>query len=347
MQELKLGVAYHGNRLLSNVQRDMKDILEHHFNTVVHMFSHNDWDRSASVMKEIFDMTYGLGLDIWVDNWGLAGTPGDKSHFLCYYPEAHQMFSDGTVRPVNVCYNNPTFIAWVKEWIDKVHECGGRKIFWDEPVLPSDASRFACACPVCKKLYEDRYGKKMPVIPDETCFAFQEWSIAEHYREVTAYAKAKGMQNIVCVMLHGGIGISLDNLGALGELQTIDNIGCDPYWTGNPVIADKSEKVYEYVYRSTQKNLEICRRVGKDHNIWIQGFALPTGTENNVIYAAEAAYDAGARNILLWGYRGSEGNDYRSANPDRLWLAAGDAMARIQAKEHDRIIATARANLGL
>ena len=347
MQELKLGVAYHGNRLLSNAERDLKDVLNHNFNTVVHMFSHNDWDRSASVMKEIFDMTYSLGLDIWVDNWGLAGTPGDKSHFLCYHPEAHQYFSDGTMRPVNVCYNNPDFIQWVKEWIDKVYECGGRKIFWDEPVLPSDSTRFSCACPLCKKLFEERYGRKMPVIPDKDCYDFEEWSIVRHYKEVTAYSSLKGMKNIVCVMLHEGLGINLSNLGALGSLDTIDNIGSDPYWVGNKDIENSPERVYEFVYKSAVKNLDTCNSVNKDHNIWIQGFAIPHGQEDNIIYAAEAAYDAGARNIMLWGYRGSEGNDYRSQKPDLLWHKAGQAMARLQNKEYDQIIKEARKNMGL
>ncbi len=347
MKKLTLGVAYHGNRLLANAERDMKDILEHNFNTVVHMFSHNDWDRSASVMKEIFDMTYSLGLDIWVDNWGLAGTPGDKSHFLCYHPEAHQIFSDGTMRPVNVCYNNPDFILWVKEWIDKVYECGGRKIFWDEPVLPADESKFACACPVCKKLFEERYNKPMPVIPDKDCYDFQEWSIVRHLKEVTEYSAKKGMENTVCVMLQDGIGINLSNLGALGELKTIDNIGCDPYWVGNSEIENSPEKVYKYVYDATVKNLNTCEKVNKDHNIWIQGFAIPRGQEDNIIYAADAAYDAGARNILMWGYRGSEGNDYRAKNPDLLWHKAGVAMGRLQNKEYDRIINEARTNLGL
>lgn len=105
--------------------------------------------------------------------------------------------------------------------------------------------------------------------------------------------------------------------------------------------------IYEYVFKSTKKNLDTCKKVNKDHNIWIQGFAIPEGKEDSIIYAAEAAYYAGARNILFWGYRGSEGNDYRSRHPDMLWLKAGDAMARLQNAEYDRIIAEAKQKAGL
>lgn len=346
MQPLKLGVAYHGNRLLSHAEADMKDIINHHFNTVVHMFSHNDWNRSSSIMKEIFHMTEQLGLEYWVDNWGLNGTPGDTSHFLCYHPEAHQMFSNGEMRPINVCYNHESFVSWTLEWIDKVYELGGRKIFWDEPNLPSRADKFACACPVCRGLYRERYGREMPVVPDQSCYDFQVWTIVNYFRRVTAYARAKGMENIICVMLSSNIGISLDNIGELGTLDTLDNIGSDPYWLfgENPPTGPD---VYKFVYENTRKNLAVCESCGKDHNIWIQGYNNPASREEDIVYATEAAYDAGARNILLWGFRGSEGNDYRAKKPELAWRAAGDAMQRILNKERDRIAAEGRKLLGL
>lgn len=347
MQKLNLGVAYHGNRLLSHVEQDMKDIIEHHFNTVVHMFSHNDWDRHANIMKEIFDITKSYGLDFWVDNWGLGGPPGDKSHFLCYHPEAHQYYSDGEMIPVKVCLNSDAYVTWTKEWIDKVYECGARKIFWDEPHLSAKEDKFSCGCPVCKKLFKERYGKEMPVIPDADCYDFQEWSIVNYFKKVTEYSHAKGMINIVCVMLSANIGISLDNIGALGTLDSLDNIGSDPYWISSRYPERTGIETYKFVYTNTRKNLEVCEKCGKDHNIWIQGYNNPAGREEDIVYAAEAAYDAGARNILVWGFRGSEGNDYRAKNPDIAWRAAGDAMERILNKERTRIALEARKDLGL
>ena len=342
MEPLKLGVAYHSNRLFSRVEEDLKDIVAHHFNTVVHMFSHNDWDRCPSVMKDIFQATQELGLELWVDNWGLGGTPGDKSHFLCYHPEAHQYYSDGTMRPVNVCLNNEAFIAWTKEWIDKVYESGGRKIFWDEPCLPAKEDRFSCACPRCKALFKERYGREMPVKPDADCYAFQEWSIVHYFEQVTAYSHARGMENYVCVMLGGHIGISLDNIDAMGKIPTMDNIGSDPYWIHKKLTGPD---VYRYVYEKTHKNLAVSSAYGKGHNIWIQGYDNPAGCEEDIVYAAAGAYDAGARNILVWGYRGCEGNEYRSKKPEFAWRAAGDAMALLLQKERERVIAEARAGM--
>lgn len=71
MEKLKLGVAYHGNRMLNQVQADMQDIIKHNMNLVVHMFSHNDMERNKSVMKDIISATKFLGLECWIDNWGI------------------------------------------------------------------------------------------------------------------------------------------------------------------------------------------------------------------------------------------------------------------------------------
>ena len=73
VDRLRTGVAYHGNRLLRHVEEDMRDAIDHGFNLIVHMLSHNDWDRHRTVMKEIVGITHGLGLEAWLDNWGLGG----------------------------------------------------------------------------------------------------------------------------------------------------------------------------------------------------------------------------------------------------------------------------------
>ena len=50
---LKLGTAYHGGRFLHQVEQDMRDIARHNMNTVVHMYTHNDWTRRTKLMKDI------------------------------------------------------------------------------------------------------------------------------------------------------------------------------------------------------------------------------------------------------------------------------------------------------
>ena len=349
-RSLLTGVAYHGNRMPSHAREDIKEIARADMDIVVHMLSHTDWERHKNVMKDIFAMTEDAGMEVWVDNWGLGGPPGDKSHFLAYHPEAHMIFSDGEMHPSQVCLNSPVFRKFIKDWLYTVAEIGGKTIFWDEPYIPekkiavgeSTELRHCCACPTCKKLFEERYGRPMPIIPDADVEKFRTDSIVEYFADVTEYSNSLGQKNATCVMLGGQLGISLDNIDALGALPYMQNIGSDPYWYGK-----MSSDPYKFVYDSVKKNVGVCQRFEKDHNIWIQTYAVPRGREEEIIQATEAAYDAGARTILAWGYKGSESNDYRAADPERTWNTTVEAMRRIRSMERDRILAENRKKVGL
>ncbi len=344
MQPLRLGAAYHGNRMPHHARQDLLDMATHGMDLVVHMFSHTDWDRHKLVMKDILSMSEDIGLEVWVDNWGLGGPPGDKSHFLAYYPDSHMYLSNGEMDPVRACVNSPDFRRFTKEWIDTVQFIGGKTIFWDEPHLPQKTvdgkTYYGCTCPRCRKLFEERYGRPMPEIGDADTTAFGTESIVDYFREVTAYSAAKGMKNVVCVML-GTYGMSLDVVDRICSLPHMDNIGSDPYFT-SAKKADPSFSVYDFVYQGTKENLRLSTQFEKDHNIWIQTFDNPRGMEEDIITAAEAAYDAGARTILAWGYYGSESNDYAAQNAPVTWAKTCEAMQRVRNMERDRLLAENR-----
>lgn len=337
MKPLKLGVAYHGNRMPFHAEQDFREMTNHNINLVVHMLSHTDWDRHLHVMKDLVAMSEAEGLETWMDNWGLGGPPGDKSHFLAYYPDSHMYYSDGSMDPVRACLNSPDYRAWVKQWIDAVDFTGCRTIFWDEPQMPtkkaSDGRRlYTCTCPRCRRLFAERYGREMPETADDDVNEFRVQTLLDYFSEVTAYSASKGMKNVVCVMLGEHFGISLANIERFCSIDTIDNIGSDPYWVGRP------DDPYDYVYRGTKQNLEISRKCGKDHNIWIQAYNNPRGAEEDIVLAAEAAYDAGARTILAWGFYGSQSNDYAAKNAPLVWKKTCDAFERLTAFERDRIL---------
>ena len=344
LRPLRLGAAYHGNRMPKHAREDLLDMATHGMDMVVHMFSHTDWDRHKMIMKDILSMSEEAGLECWVDNWGLAGPPGDKSHFLSYYPDSHMYYSNGDMDPVRVCVNSPDFRRFTKEWIDTVHFIGGRTIFWDEPHMPQKTvggkMYYGCTCNRCRKLFEEKYHRPMPEAADADAENFGTDSIVDYFREITAYSASKGMKNVVCVML-GSYGMNLDVVDKICSLPYIDNIGSDPYWIyekrDNPELS-----VYNFVYQGAKKNIEIANRFKKDHNIWIQTFDNPRGQEEDIVVAAEAAYDAGARTIIAWGYYGSSSNDYSAKNPALTWAKTCEAMQRIRNFERDRILAENR-----
>lgn len=339
-RSLQTGVAYHGNRMLSHVREDMKRISQADMDIVVHMLSHTDWERHKTVLKDIIAITEDAGMEVWVDNWGLGGSPGDKSHFLAYCPDAHMYNSDGTMHPSQVCLNSPEYRKFVKQWLDTVAEIGGKTVFWDEPFFPTQRPKsaddkevvYTCRCPRCQKLFFERYGHEMPRYLDAEAEEFRSNTLVDYFDEITSYSASLGLYNAVCVMLHPHLGISLDTLDRICSLPHLHNVGSDPYW-----YAKKDANPYGFVYEKAKKNVEIAERFHKDHNVWIQTYNVPRGREEEIIEATAAAYDAGARTILAWGYMGSESNDYRAQNPERTWNTTVEAMARIRNEERNRI----------
>jgi hypothetical protein len=314
------------------------------------MFSHTDWERHKRIMKENFHITESYGLDVWVDNWGIGGAPGDKSHFLAYHPEAHMIYSNGEMHPYQVCLNAPSYRQFVREWLDTVAEMGGKTIFWDEPFIPTKRvdpttsgpaivpRYYCCCCDTCKKKFEERYHHPMPELLTPETEEFRTDTIVEFFTEITEYSYSLGLKNAACVMPGANLGINLDSISRICSLPHLDNIGSDPYWLSHKDL----DSVYEFVYNNTKKSITNSDSFGKDHNIWIQTYKNPMGREEEIIEATEAAYDAGARTLLAWGYRGSESNDYGAQNPERTWAVTKEAMQRVRTMERDRILAENR-----
>lgn len=136
------------------------------------------------------------------------------------------------------------------------------------------------------------------------------------------------MENIVCVMLH-----TLEETSGLAGLANIDDYGIDPYW----FPGKKNNDPYDFVYEASCEAAKKAKALGKRHHIWIQGYSIPAGYEDEIVTAYDAAYDSGARTILSWSYRGGESNTYKSENCERVWQVMGEASARIRGRYFDDI----------
>ena len=338
---LKLGTAYHCNRILRHVEEDMTDIVNHNMNLVVHMFTHNDMDRHTDVMKDIIRLSEDKGLEVWLDNWGVDDGPGDKGYITARIPQAAQEFADGT-RYFRPCYNHPDFRAFTRQWVDCVAEAGGKTVFWDEPHLTMDKEHgFACHCPNCRRLFKERFGYEMPAQLNDDVMAFRTDSIVDYFRFATDYAHSCGITNTGCIMFNAEQGISLDSIDRLLALPNFDNVGCDPYWYGR---AETPQEVYDYNYTRAKKAVTTANAFGKDHNVWLQSYAFPKGREDELLIAADAIYDAGARTIISWSFRGGESNNYRAECPDVIWNINGEVMGRLRQRHFDAMIAELRKN---
>ena len=166
----------------------------------------------------------------------------------------------------------------------------------------------------------------MPETSDEQVREFQCESMASYFEGATRYAKDLGMENIVCLMT-----VSESFTQSLMRLPAIDDVGNDPYWIGS------DNDPYGFVYEKSKLFLDTAQKFGKRSHIWLQTYANKAGFEDEIYMAAEAAYDAGARNILAWSFRGGEACDYKAENCDMVWNITGDAMRRLKDRYLDEM----------
>ena len=160
---MKLGASYFGNRIVRYVAQDMKNMVDHHCNYVIHTFSENDFHFYRGTMKEIVKVSHDAGLGVYIDPWGVGKVFGGEafSDFVMNNPQALQVLSDG--KPVGVaCLNHPDFRAFMKDWIDAAVETGADCLFWDEPhfYLPSwmggRQNTWGCLCAVCQQKFKTK-----------------------------------------------------------------------------------------------------------------------------------------------------------------------------------------------
>jgi hypothetical protein len=116
-------VSYFGNRYLDHFRRDLDEIREHGFDTVVHCVTEADREWGIKRIGELFELTREAGLSCWADPWGMAGVFGGEAHsgFLA---------SGGQVDAAD-----PGLRALLHNWVDDMAAAGAEYVFWDEPDL--------------------------------------------------------------------------------------------------------------------------------------------------------------------------------------------------------------------
>ena len=149
------------------------------------------------------------------------------------------------------------------------------------------------------------------------------------------------MKNTGCIRFEQTQGISLDSIDRIISLPHFDNIGCDPYWCN---IFTEPQDIYDYNYSKAKIAVDAANAHGKDHNIWLQSYDFPNGREDEMLIAADTLYDAGARTIISWSFRGGESNDYRAESTDKVWNLNGEIMRRLRDRYYNELIDNLRKN---
>lgn len=326
---MKLGCSYFGNRILKHVIEDMQELRDMGCTYVVHTFNENDWMFYHKQIGEIVGATKDLGMEAWIDPWGVGKVFGGESfsNFVMQNVDAMQMVSDG--KPTGcACPNNPKFRAFMRDWTDAAMETGAEVLFWDEPhfYLPGwlggRPNTWGCCCEVCKERFEASHGKPMPTVETEEVRSFKEDCILEFLAGLIAHGHATGAKNALCVLPLRDAEHSTANWERMASIPHLDCFGTDPYW-----IVFKKD-LHEFVGDSCRLVQQVCKKHSLESHMWLQGYQVPSGREDELIEAVRVMTKEGLRNIAVWGFDACRHISWiRPENPDLVWAKIKAAYA--------------------
>jgi len=296
---MRYGVSYFGNRILKHVEEDMKELKEIGFDVIVHTFSENDHKFYFRTMKDIVKLTKDLGMEVWIDPWGVGGIFGGEafSNFLIENPSEWQITNRG--RAVgSACFNSPKFREYMKRWLEAAVETGADAVFWDEPhfhILKDFPKEWTCRCERCREKFKETYGHDMPEEFTEEVSNFRNETIKDFFEEVLSYSKKLGMKNVICFLPFESEMFGLKDYESIAKIENVDNIGSDPYW-----MAFKLE-MNPFLKETTQKILKLSSKYGKENHIWLQAFKVPRGREEDIVKGAKILKKENVDTVLFWG----------------------------------------------
>lgn len=331
---LLLGSSYFGNRILRHVEADMKELVKMGCNLVVHTMSENDFRFYFRTMKDIVQLSQSLGLETYMDPWGVGKIFGGEafSEFIVLNPHTRQLLSDDSTGPL-ACLNNPEFQAFMREWVDGAVDTGAEWVFWDEPhfYIPGWAFRsddaWGCRCQYCQKLFEERMGKPMPLQFNDEVARFRDDCVMDFLGRYTQWVSQKGRKNSVCFFPAADPEDGQIDWGKIKRVPQVQEFGTDPYWTHHRL------PVESFVRECSVRAKQVCDEVGIRCQIWIQGFRIPTGREEEVRTAIRTALDCGVRNLAVWGFDACRHiTSIAPDDPGKVWSIIGEEFRAAREK---------------
>lgn len=332
---IKTGVAYFETRNPRHVREDLMDMVSHNCDFVVHTYTEFDLYFNSLVMREIVKMSHEVGLEVYINPWGLGKVFGGiepLSRFVAEHPDQCQRMRDISHAPT-ACLNSPAFRDLMKLWIDSAADTGADIVFWDEPhfhytfeMLLGDQTKqnWACACDRCRDLFKEKYNRDLPKGLDEDVIQFRDDTIYSLLSELTEHAAGKGLQNAVCVLPDENPLFGISSWEVLAKLPSVSIFGTDPYWMMH------NKNLEEYVAQKSKRVMEICTRHSKEAQVWVQAFLVPAGREEEVGRAVEIIAHQGVRNIAAWAYLGSAFLNHKCEDHQRVWDVLGEAYKEIK-----------------
>lgn len=324
-----LGVSYFGVRRVAHVRRDMDDLARIGATYAVHLMTEHDLANYRTTMRAIVDATHDAGLRAWLDPVAIGHVFGGTefpSELALFRPDLVQRDDLGRSLP-SVCPTQPDVRSIFHDWIDAAIETGADTLFWDEPHLwigswYDQPDRSACYCDRCQEGFRAVDGREMPRDPrDPGLIAFRRGILLDFLADLLGYARAGGARNAITLLpaeSDADAGLSFESVADLG---VADELGTDPYpfpaYEGQPNLVDRWRPL---VTGYADQVIDVTRRHGLGHHLWIQGFSVPLDDGGYLRDVFAVARAAGIDNLAIWGFDGHRDmSRFACADPDDAW----------------------------
>nr|MDO8079857.1 hypothetical protein [Candidatus Freyarchaeota archaeon] len=316
----ELGVSYYGFHYPDRAEEDFLEIIDHNCNAVLLAVGEYDYQIWYPNVVRTAEIAKALGLSVYVNLWAFGRVFGGEppSVFLQDNVSNRQVLTkELPFLMVGACFNTEAFR---KYFFDTVSKFAKEEVFdgffWDEPhyIITGSREIYSCVCPRCRELFKEQYGYDMPGKANEDVFEFKEKTILNFLEQSSKLVKEIDSKKSVTVCLMPFFtaeeqGASWDKVCSIKEL---DVFGTDPYWS---VV----QKDMSFVSKVSKDTVKIARKYGKKSQLWIQGFSIPAGKEEEVREAGRIIGKSGVDSIFTWAYRACEGSVIQSGNPKKVW----------------------------
>lgn len=323
----EFGTSYFGVRNREHAATDLDRFREAGLNAVLHTYSERDHRYYEGTMADVVAASQDRGFRVYVNPWSVGRVFGGEalSEFIGRHPEARQVTSAGQRVPA-ACFNAPAFREYMREWTRSAAGLGADVLFWDEPhwLIPAwlemefADDEWGCRCEHCREHFRDAYGEAMPETATEEVRSFKEAALLDFLREMMALAREEGAENAVCLLPSEDAEHGLADWETLAASEYLDVLATDPYWA----VGHEAEDVASFVGRFGRRVRALAEEYDLRSQLWVQGFRLPTGSEDDVRTATRTAIESGVDSVLLWGYDGCASiSSIACEEPGAVWEA--------------------------
>lgn len=338
-EKLKLGVSY-PLQINRHLKDDFAEIRGSGANSIMLAVSEDQLAYNFDGVKEAVDYAKEIFDYVSFNFWAMGGIFGGEasSYFLQRYPQESQVFNISKGAEGAVCPQSKLFRDYYFGLIRRIiNETKVDEVFIDEPHWPTfrgegrkiDDSVFSCSCDKCRKGFLEESGLEVPSEKGggawEEFVAYRGRIMMKFLRDVVNVIESGDREVVVnlCVHPKDNWVYGSPKLDDIFDMKDIDIVSIDPYH-----FKFDHEKGRDYVVSQTR---DILKRSGKRVQVWVQGFKIPGGRENEVGEMVRLIHDEGVRDIQFWSYGNEAFSEIGCDDGKKVWDSLRDAYEELTA----------------